>query len=245
MRTTAKLAALLLCTVTFGSSVAAFTPVTPQITVRNSLTPPRRSLPIVHSLAYPAASASLLYRATQTAIQTDKTVLIATAALALLNLGPTDNARLASAKRASEKTRPPAATARAKARQKLARQWRNAVRIKLVGQFVGLMWMAAAKSGGKNNNVMWGATTIMASNVCFLLCGGGRAMHDSNGDAAPMAHSKFRSLAFIDLILTIAAFAAAISPNAAGANIFAGGAAIGALEGLANIVKGVTKGSTT
>jgi hypothetical protein len=175
-------------------------------------------------------------RATKAATnKADAAVLAATAALALFNLGPTDNARLASAKRADKNT-PPASSGKAKQLRQAAKTWRSVVRIKLIGQFVGLVWMATSA-----NSVMKGAATVMAANMAFFLCGAGRAMHNANGEPAPMPASMATMILTIDTILTSSALMAASAPmestkRAIFAGIYAVGVSIGALEGLANLV---------
>lgn len=85
---------------------------------------------------------------------------------------------------------------------------------------------------------MCGATAVMATNMVFFLGGAGKAMHDNNGAAAPMTRSKSIGLLTIDTVLTIAALLAATSPLDSSryvkcAYVYAGGAAIGGLEGFA------------
>jgi hypothetical protein len=225
-------------------SISAFSPAATQLlTVRTSHSMPvPRSLHVVESakilpIAYASASAALMFRATKAVTKADTAVLVATSALALFNLGPTDNARLASAKIAFQNT-PPASSGTAKQRRQAAKTWRSVVRIKIVGQLVGLLWMVLAKSG---NGVMRAAATLMGANMAFFLCGAGGAMHNSNGAAAPMPTSLSRSILMIDTILTVAALIAASSPaesarRAVYAGIFASGAAVGALEGAMTLI---------
>lgn len=232
-----KLALLLLAAA--GSTGAFSSTAVPQLYSRQNVSAPR-SLPVVESakvlpFAYSGASAALLYRATKAVTKADQAVLIATATLSLFNLGPTDNARLKSAKRAEKiypSCNPPSK------HRKNALKWRSLVRIKLVGQLVGLVWMAAAKT---SVDIMRGAATVMAANVAFFLSGAGEAMHDDDGMANPMPASKARGLLTIDAVLMIAALVAASSPAdsaryARAAWIFAGGAMIGGLEGLVVLI---------
>ena len=235
-----KLPLVLLAAGVTAGSVSAFTPtVIPQLKIQRSpsLT---RSLPVVQSakvlpLAYASASAALLYRATKAATKADKAVLVATAVLSLFNLGPSDNVRLASAKKA-DKIYPPC-TPQSQHR-KNAEKWRSLVRIKLVGQLLGLVWMAVSET---SVGVMRGAAIIMATNMLFFILGSGRNNHDKDGFADPMPASKSRGLLTIDTVLTVAALVASASPvgstrYAVCAGIFAGRAAIGGLEGLAVLV---------
>lgn len=94
-----KLAVRLLAAASFVGTVSSFSPTPlPQIHVRSTFNFSRR-LPVVKSakilpFAFSGASAALIYRAASTASKTDRIVLVATAALSLFNLGPTDNSRL-------------------------------------------------------------------------------------------------------------------------------------------------------
>lgn len=237
--TMTKLAFLLLAAASLVESVIAFSPpVIQHLHVRSTPSSVSRSLPVVESakvlpFAYSGASAALLYRATKAVSKTDKAVLVATAVLSLFNLGPTDNARLSSAKRAMK--RYPSCTPISAARTN-ALKWRMLVRIKLVGQLIGLVYMAVSKSG-----IMQGAAIVMATNVIFFLGGAGNANHDSDGAAAPMPASKSAGLLTLDTVLTVAALIAASSPvdssrYVRSALLYAGGAAIGGLEGLAVLI---------
>ena len=91
------------------------------------------------------------------------------------------------------------------------------------------------------NGIMYGATTVMATNMVFFLGGAGKAMHDNDGAAAPMTTSKSTGLLIVDTVLTIAALLAATSPVDSSryvkcAYVYAGGAAIGGLEGLVVLI---------
>jgi len=206
-----------------------------------------RSLSIMKSakvlpIAYASGSAALLYRATQAVTKTDKAVLLATSAIALFNLGPTDNKYLSSAKKADVK-HPPATSGAAKQRRQAAKTWRSTVRIKSVGQLLGLAWMIAAKS---NNGQLRGGATVLAAQMGFFLTGGGGAVHDANGDHTPMPSGLNRSVLIIDSILTGSALLAASSPTGSGwrsvcAGIYVAGVSIGALEGLAALIKSTEK----
>jgi hypothetical protein len=163
-------------------------------------------------------------------------VLVTTAALSLFNLGPTDNARLASAKRADQRF-PPASSGIAKQRRQAAKTWRSTVRIKIVGQMLGLVRMVSAKNGF---GVMRGAAIVMGANMAFFLCGGGGAIHDSDGAPAPMPANMALTVLTIDTVLTAAALLAASAPaestrRAICGGIFAAGTLIGALEGVATM----------
>lgn len=191
-------------------------------------------------VAYASASAALIFRATQLPVPTSKqdaAVLVATALIAAFNLGPTDNARLASAKKA-DNLYPPASSGVAKQRRQSAKTWRSVVRIKLIGQLVGLLWMALAKT---SNGRLLGGATIMAANMAFFLCGAGAAMHDDKGEYAPMDASKAQTILSIDATLAFAAIIAVASPmpsprRTLNVAIYVGGVSMGALEGIANLV---------
>jgi hypothetical protein len=212
--------------------------------VPNTRTLPR-SLTIVQSakvlpLAYLSASAALLYRATIASTypssNVDVAVLVSTAALSAFNLAPMDNARLASAKRADQRY-PPASSGLAKQRRQAAKTWRSTVRIKIVGQLLGLVRMASAKSGF---GVMRGAALVMGANMAFFICGGGQAIHDSDGAPAPMPVPLTMTVLTIDTVLTTAALLAASAPiestrRAICGGVFAAGTLMGALEGAATL----------
>lgn len=222
------------------STVSAFAPNALQpIKVRTASLP--RSLPVLESakilpIAYTSASAALIFKATKAATNADAAVLAATALLACFNLAPTDNARLASAKRADKKY-PPAVAGEAKQLRQAAKTWRSVVRIKLIGQVVGLVTMASAKT---STACLRGASMVMGANMLFFLCGAGRAMHDQEGTSAPMPSGRATMILTIDTILTMAALIASRSPlestrRTVLASIYAGGVFIGALEGVATL----------
>lgn len=187
--------------------------------------------------AYAGAAASLVYKATTKADAVDVAVLVATGAMALFNLGPMDAAKLASAKRACENTQP-AVSGLAKQQRQNALTWRSVVRIKLVGQLLGLIRMATAKSGV---GVLRGAAFVMGSNVAFWMAGAGHSMHDDDGAPRPMEPMKSRTILGIDATLTFSALLAASSTIGSQkrlitGGVYAAGAFIGAVEGLAVLV---------
>lgn len=248
--------------------VSAFSPSSPYLSpsttrCRSSNVPTTRTLALPRSLtivqsakvlpfAYLSASAALLYRATASRtgtfeffisrtgislnVDVDTAVLVTTALLSLFNLAPTDNARLTSAKRADQRY-PPASSGLAKQRRQAAKTWRSTVRIKIAGQLLGLARMASAKSGV---GVMRGAAIVMGANMAFFLCGGGQAMHDSDGAPAPMPAKLALTVLMIDTILTAAALLAASAPiestrRAICGGVFAAGTLMGAMEGVATL----------
>lgn len=203
----------------------------------------RRGVTVLRSakilpVAYTGIGATLIVRAVQATTRADAAVLAATGAIALFNLGPTDNARLASAKKAYANT-PPASSGKAKQLRQAAKTWRSVVRIKLVGQFGGLIWMAVAAS---SNGILRGAATVMAANMAFFLCGAGGATHNSKGEFAPMPTETARSILTMNTILVAAALAAARAPLLSTrrhvlAGIYAVMVGIGAIEGMVLLVQ--------
>jgi hypothetical protein len=197
---------------------------------------PPRSLTVVSSakilpIAYTAAAAALLNKAiTKSSTNAQVAVLAATSALSLVNFGPSDNAKLASAKTAHKNT-PPASSGVAKQKRQAAKTWRSVVRIKFVGQLVGLIWMARANTFA---GVMRGAAAVMAASVAYFLCGAGRSRHDDQGNWDPMPSNK---AIMIPLVLMGVALAGAGAPvestkQAILGGVFAAGAIVSTLEGM-------------
>jgi hypothetical protein len=202
----------------------------------------RHALPVASAKVLPAmyttVGTALLVKATKAATQADGLLLATTGLLAIINLGPVDNARLASAKRACKIT-PPASSGAAKRKRQAARTWRSVVRLKLVGQLAGLAWMAVA------SNVLRGAALVMVANMAFFLCGAGGARHNDQGLPAPMSGSASAAILLVDTALSAAALLGASSPigstrRAKCACLFSAGAFLGAAEGLPTFVGGLT-----
>jgi len=162
-------------------------------------------LPIV----YTSASAALVYQAKQTTSKLDAAFLLATSALTLFNLGPTDNKRLISAKRA-DTNNPPAVSGIAKQRRQFVKTCMSTVRIKIIGQLLGLAMMICNK--GNINSQLHGGAMIMGANMAFFLCGGGGAVHNIRGDHEPLPSGLTRFILMIDTILTLSALFAARAP---------------------------------
>jgi hypothetical protein len=207
---------------------------------------PPRSLTVVSSakilpIAYTSAAAALLEKAiTKSSTKVQVAVLLATSALSLVNFGPSDNAKLASAKQAYKNT-PPATSGVAKQKRQAAITWRSVVRIKLVGQLLGLIWMVRANTFA---GVMRGAATIMAASVAYFLCGAGRSRHDDQGNWDPMPSNK---AIIIPLVLMGVALAGAGAPvestkHAVLCGVFAAGTAVGALEGMPKFLQTIGVG---
>jgi hypothetical protein len=231
---------LLIALFSFASLSSAF--VTPNaysnVHQRSKISSSSRSLIVVESakilpFAYTSASAALLIKATKATSKSEMAVLLATSTLSLVNLGPRDNAQLASAKKAFKNT-PPASSGKAKQQRQAAKTWRSVVRIKIIGQLAGLLRMSCAKG---TKGVMRGAAIIMAANVAFFLCGGGPSKHDDDGNWVPMPSNVSSAVTTIDAILSASALLAASSPvgsmrHAVSAGIFTAGAVMGTFEGL-------------
>lgn len=192
---------------------------------------------------YTGFSGALLYKAAKLATDpAERIVLVAVSALSLLNFGPSDNGRLASAKRAYKLTGPASAGKEKQARQ-AALTWRKAVRIKIVGQIAGLARMASAK---EPSGVMRGAALLMGSVMMYLLSGGGRANHDSDGKWKPLPEKTVLGILIMDAVFCGAALVAARSGAFVAAVIYAFGATVGALEGIPQLAKAIKpkKGET-
>ena len=177
--------------------------------------------------AYTGLGLALLSRATGTSGSL-RVVLASTGALATLNLATIDNSRYAGAKRASALV-----AGIPKGQQGLAKQWYDIVRIHLIGQVAGLVWMVRASSAV---GVLRGAATFMAANVLFFLLGAAEAKHDGDGRSAPIKASLVKFILTTDVVLFMAALLGSLAPaaslgRAAGSYVFAAGCLIGAAEG--------------
>ncbi|VEU33677.1 unnamed protein product [Pseudo-nitzschia multistriata] len=195
--------------------------------------PSAKVLPFV----YTGFSGALLYKATRLSTDCSETiVLVAVSALSFLNLGPSDNARLASAKRAYKKTEPASAGKEKQARQ-AALTWKKAVRIKIIGQVIGLGRMVLAK---ECRGVMKGAAWVMGATLAFLMAGGGSARHDDMGNLKPIPEKALMGIMTIDAILFAAALLAAEPSSSLGfvaAVVYAAGVSVGSLEGVPQFLK--------
>jgi hypothetical protein len=199
--------------------------------------PVPRVLPVASATILPAfystLAAGLLAKATTAATPSDASLLAATGLLSLVNLGPSDSARLTSSKRAYKNT-PPASSGIAKQRRYAVKNWRSAVRIKIAGQAVGLTRMAFASS---TTGVLRGAAIVMAANAAFFFVGAGKSRHDIDGKPAPMTDAASGAILAVDLTLTGTALLGAASVagstrRAVCSWIYAAGALIGAAEGI-------------
>jgi len=197
---------------------------------------------------YTGFSGTLLYRATSFATNpSEKIVLVAVALLSFLNFGPSDNAKLASAKRAYKQTNPSSAGKEKRARQ-AALTWRKAVRIKIVGQVAGLVKMATAR---EPSGVMRGAALLMGGIMMYIISGGGRAYHDNDGNWTPLSGNTVLGILTMDAAFFGAALIAARKLTASldhssassgalvAASVYAFGAIGGAMEGIPQFIKAI------
>lgn len=194
---------------------------------------------------YTGFSAGLLYKAANLSTQpAEKITLVTVALLALLNFGPSDNAKLASAKRACKQTKPASAGKEKQTRQ-AALTWRKAVRVKILGQIAGLTRILLAKEAV---GVMRGAALVMGAVMMYLISGGGRANHDSDGNWKPLPEKSVTTILMMDAVFFGAALFAAerlgttgtfTQGGLAAVMIYAFGAIGGSLEGLPQFLKAI------
>ena len=200
--------------------------------------PPSPSPSIALPATYAAAAAGLVYRALQSTDRVEAAVLFSTAALALVNFGPIDRSLLTSADLA-DGLNPPAIAGEAKRLRQAAKTWGKVVRIKIFGQLAGIGRMILSPS---SLSMLRGAAMVMAANAAFFLCGAGASRHDDKGKLSPLPPGVVRSVMTLDTALAASALVAASAPvgssrRAIAGGIYAVGVCVGALEGLANLVK--------
>lgn len=194
---------------------------------------------------YTGFSMGLLYKAANVSTQpAEKIIVVAAALLALLNFGPSDNAKLTSAKRACKQTKPASAGKEKQTRQ-AALTWRKAVRVKILGQIAGLTRILLAKEAV---GVMRGAALVMGAVMMYLISGGGRANHDSDGNWKPLPEKSVTTILMMDAVFFGAALFAAERLGTTGTftqgsfvavMIYAFGAIGGSLEGLPQFLKAI------
>jgi len=227
-------------------------------------------------IAYAGASGALLYKAAirATTASTSTTsrllrlvglsseciVLLAVSLLSLVNFSISDNARLKSAKIAYQQKTNPASSGKEKQFRQAAITWRKAVRIKIIGQFIGLIRMILARSAV---GIMRGGAIIMAAQLLYFFAGGGRSNHDNNGNWKPLSEKAVISVLLIDAILVGAALLAASAgpaattvslsasttiidstPNikfAVASRIYAFGTIVGCIEGIPQFMKAINR----
>lgn len=210
------------------------------LSLPSSSTPPpiSRSLTVLSSakvlpVAYASASAALLYKATiklSTSTKAEIAVLLSTSALSLINFAQLDNAKLKSAKIAYTENTEPSSSGQAKQERQAALTWKSVVRIKIIGNILGLLRMCfAAKMVG----LMRGAAIIMGGNLAFLACGAGRANHNDEGKWEPMPSDSFKAYIFKFSAMFVAALIASFSPvDSLKCNVAAVFFTMGALGGI-------------
>ena len=170
---------------------------------------------------YALSAAALAYKATAVATAPEAAVCVTTALLAAVDLGPTANAQLASAKRAMKATAPASAGA-AKAKRQAALTWRKAVRIKIVGQVLGLASMAVG-------DVFQGAACTLAANLGFWFVGAGAARHDGDGVLTPVPPGLVRIIFCIDALICLGAYAASRAPPGSAERLLSAGLVVGGM----------------
>ena len=198
-------------------------------------------------IAYTGASGILLYKAIilKTAASSSRLVLIAISLLSLFNFSTSDNARIKSAKIAYNEKTYPSSSGKEKQRRQAAITYRFAVRVKIIGQFLGLIRMILSKS---TVGFMRGGAIIMSSQLLYFFVGGGSSNHDNEGNWKPLSDKAVMSVLCIDAILVTAALIAASASVASDtttklftitSGLFAFGSFIGSLEGIPQFIKAI------
>ena len=198
-------------------------------------------------IAYTGASGILLYKAIilKTAASSSRLVLIAISLLSLFNFSTSDNARIKSAKIAYNEKTYPSSSGKEKQRRQAAITYRFAVRVKIIGQFLGLIRMILSKS---TVGFMRGGAIIMSSQILYFFVGGGSSNHDNEGNWKPLSDKAVMSVLCIDAILVTAALIAASASVASDtttklftitSGLFAFGSFIGSLEGIPQFIKAI------
>ena len=220
----------------------------PPITLHHVSTTTSLASAKILPFAYAGFSGALFYKAqammkgttasTQSEAASSILVLLAVAALSILNFSTSDNAKLKSAKIAYKTTKP-ASAGKAKHQRQAALTWRKAVRIKILGQILGLGRMVVAK---ESKGVMNGAALITASSLLFFLTGAGRSHHDPDGQWHPLPVPAVTGVFLINIILFGAAWVAAsasASSARGAARLYAAGAIVGSLEGIPQFMQAI------
>ena len=221
-----------------------------QITTHPSTTTTSLASAKILPVAYAGFSGALLYKAQAMMKGTTATpspeaassilVLLAVAALSIVNFSASDNAKLKSAKIAYHTTTP-ASAGKAKQQRQAALTWRKAVRIKILGQLVGLGRMVVAHEA---RGVMMGASLITAASLLYFLTGAGRSHHDPDGQWHPLPAPAVTGVFLVNVILFGAAWVAASASSSASsargaARLYAAGAIVGSLEGIPQFVQAI------
>mmetsp|Transcript_17839 Transcript_17839/g.19343 ORF Transcript_17839/g.19343 Transcript_17839/m.19343 type:complete len:272 (-) Transcript_17839:144-959(-) len=157
---------------------------------------------------------------------TSAAVLLTTAAAASFDLAPSAAGQLASAKRAYQAGLPNATA------------WRTAVRIKIVGQIVGLLFSLAG-AGGTELGALVGATCIVGADTVFWALGGGSNRFECDGvdgvRSAPIAKSLVKALLGVNMVMLLSVLVGA-AWGRSGSLLRKGGAAVFCTGILAQIV---------
>lgn len=199
--------------------------------------PPVEASAVMLPVAYTGLGVALLSRAAGAGAGYNAVVLASTGLLSILNLGPTDNARYASGKRAvaaykDKVSLPYGAIAQAE----IAKKWFTLLKLRLLGQVASLVIMTRASSPAGS---LAGAAGFMATNVAFCLLGGLSAKHDGDGVPAPTKPKLQKFILTTDSVLLSAALIGALSGSAVAAYVYSAGALIGAAEGAPQFVSTV------
>jgi hypothetical protein len=197
-------------------------------------------------IAYTGASGILLYKAIllKSATTSSRLVLIGMSLLSLFNFSISDNARIKSAKIAYNEKTYPSSSGKEKQYRQAAITYRFAVRVKIIGQFLGLIRMIFSKS---TVGIMRGGAIIMSSQLLYFFVGGGSSNHDQEGNFKPLSDKAVMSVLCIDSILVTAALIAASSAASATttklftitSGLFAFGSFIGIIEGIPQFIKAI------
>lgn len=196
---------------------------------------PAKALPSI----FGGAGALLLARAATTtaAGRPERAVLVAAAALAAIDLGPTARTQVVSSRRAMRITDPEGSGA-AFAKRRAAEAWRGAVRAKVVGQLVGLATMA--------RYVYRGAAVVLAANLVFWAAGAGANRHDATGARTPVPPGLVRVIVSIDAGIAASAFAASQAPPGSPTRTAASCAVVAGMAfGIAEKLPGVVRRART
>lgn len=162
--------------------------------------PNTRAVPQMNAALIPTAYRILavgsVYRAATGVDPTSAVVLLCTATAATLDLAPAAAGQLTSAKRAATGLAPPAAGF------DRARRWRNAVRVKILGQIAGLV--VSAGVGG----ALVGAACVVGADCAFWAMDGGANRFECDGDgvrSAPIAAPLSRVLLGVNGVMLLSA----------------------------------------
>ena len=169
--------------------------------------------------AYNAAAAAIVVRAaTRANSPAEVALLVATAALVTVDLGPTASRQLTSAKRADWRKPPLLATLpggawmsmsadEAMSKREAAKTWREAIHMKIFWHFLALY------STTRKGSALVGAALLFAASFGFWCMGAGAARHDEMGAPAPVDPKVVRIIASVDIALLATALFGAFCPH--------------------------------